>query len=410
MAQRLCAVERQIMKKAIVMGSVVLDITPVLGQKEKRPLEQIFAQGKVTDLSSVAVYLGGCVGNTGVAMHRLGVPVRLCCKVGNDFAGSAVETLLKKQGVPCTLMRDETLPTSVGIALTPPGMDKVSFFLKGASQYTLAADAEAAALADTDLLHFGYPTTMRSMYRQNGEELRRFMYRAKQAGVTCSMDTALPPLESEAGKIDWGPILKHVLPMTDLFVPSYEESVFMLDRPRYARTVRAQNGENFIDSATAEDAAAVADEFLAMGAKVVLLKMGSKGLYLRTAPATALRDMGRAAPSQTDWASRELWQYPADVKQIVSATGAGDVAIAGFLASMLSGGAPEEAMRAATVAASLCLRSADTSGKLLPLEEMLRMEAATGVRHRACALPDEHWPYPAKDGLRAGSRDASAYR
>jgi len=394
------------MKKAIVMGSVVLDITPVLGQKEKRPLEQIFAQGKVTDLSSVAFYLGGCVGNTGVALHRLGVPVRLYCKAGADFAGTAVETLLEGQGVPCTLKRDETLPTSVGIALTPPGMDKMSLFLKGASQFTLASDAQAAGLADADLLHFGYPTTMRSMFAQNGEELVRFLQCARQAGVTCSLDAALPPLESEAGKVDWRPILERVLPLTDIFVPSYEESVFMLHRARYAEAVRAQGGKNFIDDATAADAAAVADEFLAMGAKIVLLKMGAKGLYLRTTPQAVLRDTGRAAPPE-EWGSRELWQFPANVEHIVSATGAGDVAIAGFLASLLSGGTPEKALQAATIAASLCLRSADTSGKLLPLEEMLNAEAAGGAGYLECELPKDRWPYPAQDGLCHSGRDSA---
>jgi len=395
------------MKKAIVMGSVVLDITPVLGQKEKRPLEQIFAQGKVTDLSSVAFYLGGCVGNTGVALHRLGVPVRLYCKAGADFAGTAVETLLEGQGVPCTLKRDETLPTSVGIALTPPGMDKMSLFLKGASQFTLVSDAQAAGLADADLLHFGYPTTMRSMFAQNGEELVRFLQCARRAGVTCSLDAALPPLESEAGKVDWRPILERVLPLTDIFVPSYEESVFMLHRARYAEAVRAQGGKNFIDDATAADAAAVADEFLAMGAKIVLLKMGAKGLYLRTAPQAALRDTGRAAPPPEEWGSRELWQFPANVEHIVSATGAGDVAIAGFLASLLSGGTPEKALQAATIAASLCLRSADTSGKLLPLEEMLNAEAAGGAGYLECELPKDRWPYPAQDGLCHSGRDSA---
>lgn len=359
------------MKKAIVMGSVVLDITPVLSAQTQRPIDQIFSQGKVTDLAGVAFYLGGCVGNTGVALHRLGVPARLYCKVGADLAGSVVETLLLRQGVSHQMQTDDAYPTSVGIALTPPGMDKVSLFLKGASQQTRALDAMRADLSQSDLLHFGYPTSMRTMYEHNGDELVRFLRIAKNEGVTCSMDTSLPALDSEAGRVEWRPILERALPNVDLFLPSYEECVFMLHRERYAAESRALNGKNFINSATEADVRAIAEEFLAMGAKIVLIKLGAKGLYLRTAEPERMRDMGRAFPPSDRWALRELWQPPADVDYIVSATGAGDVAIAGFLAAFLAGKEPEQALNAASAAAALCLQSADTSGKLVPLEEMM---------------------------------------
>lgn len=359
------------MKKAIVMGSVVLDITLVLSAQMEKPIDEIFSQGKVTDLENVAFYLGGCVGNTGVALHQLGVPTRLYCKVGADMAGSVVETLLLRQGISHQMQTEDAYPTSVGIALTPPGMDKVSLFLKGASQQTRALDAMRADLSQSDLLHFGYPTSMRTMYEHNGDELIRFLRIAKNEGVTCSMDTSLPALDSEAGRVEWRPILERALPNVDLFLPSYEECIFMLQRERYAEQSRALKGKNFIESATEADVRVIAEEFLSMGVKIVMIKLGAKGLYLRTAEAERMRNMGRAASLPDSWGSRELWQPPVEVEHIVSATGAGDVAIAGFLAAFLAGKEPEEALLAASTAAALCLQSADTSGKLLPLEEML---------------------------------------
>lgn len=393
------------MKKATVMGSVVLDITPVLQARTVKPIDQIFLQGKVTDLSGVAFYLGGCVGNTGVALHTLGVPTRLYCKVGGDLAGSVVETLLARQGIPREIQIDPSYPTSVGIALTPPGMDKVSLFLKGASQHTLADDLRNLDLSQTDLLHFGYPPSMRTMFEQNGDELFRFLRRAKEAGVTCSMDASLPALDSEAGRVDWRPILERVLPYADLFVPSYEESVFMLHRDRYIEINRALNGKNFIESATDADVRKIADEFLSMGAKIVIIKAGAKGICLRTAPPEQMRGMGRAAPRPESWGSRELWHPPVYVERIVSATGAGDVAIAGFLAAFLSGMGPEQALRAASVAASLCLLSADTSGKLLPLEAMLQRAAAGKLRFEDVPLSAGYWSAASTEGLFCGKRD-----
>ena len=41
------------------------------------------------------------------------------------------------------------------------------------------------------------------------------------------------------------------------------------------------------------------------------------------------------------------------------------------IAAFLAGKEPEQALNAASAAAALCLQSADTSGKLLPLEEMM---------------------------------------
>lgn len=393
------------MKHAIVMGSVVLDITPVLSAQTAKPIDQIFSQGKLTDLSSVAFYLGGCVGNTGVALHALGVPTRLYCKVGDDLAGSVVETLLRRREIPHEIRVDPAFPTSVGIALTPPGLDKVSLFLKGAAQHALAGDLDNLDLSRTDLLHFGYPTTMRTMSERGGDELLRFLRRAKEAGVTCSMDASLPALDSEAGRVDWRPILERALPYVDLFVPSYEESVFMLHRDRYIEKCRALGGRNFIESASEGDVRELADEYLSMGAKIVIIKTGAKGLYLRSARPERIRDMGRAAPQPEGWGSRELWHLPVFVERIVSATGAGDVAIAGFLAAFLAGKGPEEALRAASVAASLCLLSADTSGKLLPLETMLKNADAGGLRFEEVLLPDAYWSSKAADGLFYGKLD-----
>ncbi len=393
------------MKSAIVMGSIVLDITPALAEREKKPLDQVFAQGKVTDLASVAFYLGGCVGNTGVALHKLGVPTRLYCKVGNDFAGTAVETLLRRENIAFELETDPLHPTSLGIAMTPAGMDKISVFLKGASQQTQASDLHKAKLEKSDLLHFGYPTSMRTMYEKNGDELLRFLQAAKENGVTCSMDMALPSLDSEAGSTDWRGILKRVLPFTDLFVPSYEESFFMLHKERYIEKTRIDRGKNFIDPVTDSDVREIADEFLAMGAKIVLIKVGAKGLYLRSAQLASLSDMGRAAPAPRSWGARELWQLPVYAEQIVSATGAGDVAIAGFLASFLSGGEPEDALHAATIAASHCLQSADTSGKLLPLKRMLLNLKESELRYEKVTLPPEYWKDSSTGGLYYGRRD-----
>lgn len=390
------------MKQAIVMGSLVLDITPSLRSPEVRAVEDIFVQGKVTELGNVAFYMGGCVGNTGLALHKLGVPTTLCGKVGEDFAGNAIELLASRAGADFRLSRVPGVPTTVSVAVTPPGLDKITLFLRGASQEYDASDAEN--LPQADLFHFGYPVTMKRLYENGGEELVRLYRRVRATGMTASLDTALPRPDSEPGQVNWRPILERVLPEVDIFVPSFEECLFMLDRDDYCARFREAAGRDIIESLRWEEVREIAGTFLAMGAKVVLLKLGSCGMYLRTAEEAALAEGGRALRDcAKDWSGRELWICPNTVERIVSTTGAGDVGIAGFLATLLRGGGPVQALQIASTASSLCIQSADSTSLLRPWEEL----AACGVAARRTvnrALPAAQWRAEA-EGLFQGSLD-----
>ena len=93
----------------------------------------------------------------------------------------------------------------------------------------------------------------------------------------------------------------------------------------------------------------MADELLAMGAKIVSLKSGHRGFYVKTGDAKLFREMGRAKPGNADnWSSRELWRPAFTVDSFGSATGSGDSAIAGFLSAFLRGLDIEEALDYAT--------------------------------------------------------------
>ena len=124
-------------------------------------------------------------------------------------------------------------------------MDKISFFLKGASQQYTSADASRMP-ADTDLFHFGYPPTMESLYSDGGEELEKLFRSVKSLGVTTRLDTALPAEGSAHSRVDWKPILKKVLKYVDIFVPSIEECLFMLDKEAYKNHILG-NGKYLVD-------------------------------------------------------------------------------------------------------------------------------------------------------------------
>ncbi len=359
------------MKKAVVGGSLVLDVTLGPERENVRTLNDLFSEGKTTYLSGVEIYLGGCVGNTGIALNRLGVPVAISTRLGDDQVGKTAGSILAGYGIDGRILLLPGQATSCGIAITPPGMDRISFFRKGASQTFTPEDITEELLSNADLFHFGYPSSMQNMYGQQGEELLRMMKKAKAAGVTTSMDMSMPDLKSPAKQVDWLKILERVLPYVDIYVPSIEETLFMVDKDYYLALAEETGPRNVIDRLAPQKVTETADKLVRMGAKAVLLKAGSRGMYLKTADREAFAGFGRALPaSPEDWTGLSLWKPARAVPRILSTTGAGDTAIAGFLAALLKDETPETALQMAALCASRCIAGLDTVGGLKPFEQM----------------------------------------
>jgi sugar/nucleoside kinase (ribokinase family) len=96
-----------------------------------------------------------------------------------------------------------------------------------------------------------------------------------------------------------------------------------------------------------------------MGAKVVGLKAGQRGLYLRTGTVEQLEHMGRAQPTHPlTWAERELWA-PCFATQVVGTTGAGDATIAGFLLGLMRGMTPVATLSAACAVGACSVEAVD---------------------------------------------------
>ncbi|MEI8197421.1 MAG: carbohydrate kinase family protein, partial [Phycisphaerae bacterium] len=80
-----------------VVGHVCLDVIPTFltGPGDGVAL----APGTLVKVGPAVRSTGGAVSNTGLALHRLGVGVRLVGKVGADLFGREVLAILEAQGV-----------------------------------------------------------------------------------------------------------------------------------------------------------------------------------------------------------------------------------------------------------------------------------------------------------------------
>ena len=378
-------------KRAIIAGSIGLDIIPVFDETAAGTAN-LFAQGKFNDMHGTRLYLGGCVGNTGIAMYKLGVPAKLISKVGDDLIGQVIRMILNDQKLPLEMKTVEGMPSSSTVVISPPKSDRVLLHSRGASQTFVADDLTEEMLAQADHLHFASPTAMKTLYTNEGRELTAMFKKAKQSGITISMDTSQPDPNSEPGRADWKGILQRTLPYTDVFLPSLEELLFMLHRDNYENVMKKSAGKNPIDYVELELIPQLAEELLEMGAKIVVLKLGKKGLYLRTASKEKIESMGRATPENAEeWAERELLFSPYYTENIRSTTGAGDNAIAGFLASFLRSDLPEHALAVASANALRCIESYETTDRTIHIEALDEIIAMKPKQEEAADISESYW-------------------
>jgi len=222
--------------------------------------------------------------------------------------------------------------------------------------------------------HLGYPPLMKTLFANEGDELAAIFRQAQQAGATTSLDMSLPDPDSESGRAPWDRILRKTLPHVNIFLPSIEEAVFMTQPERLRQMKAEHGGGELIDYFDAADYSELSDRFLAYGSKVVALKSGHRGFYVRTGNATDLAGMGRARPGDmTNWADRELWCPAYHVDPIASATGSGDSSIAGFLAAFLRGETIERTLKYANTVGSLNLTELDALSGLKDWPETTRL-------------------------------------
>ncbi len=387
---------------AIAAGHLCVDIIPQITDPAVATSASFLAPGRLTEVGGAILSTGGSVSNTGLALHRLGLEVRLVARLGDDAIAGITRDLLARRDPRLTahLAVAHGEPSSYTIVINPPGVDRTFLHCPGTNNTFGPEDLPVELLAETRLLHLGYPPLMRRMYADGGEELAALLCRAKAAGATTSLDMAMPDPAGPSGRADWRGLLARVLPHVDLFQPNAEELLFMLHRPRLEELQRAPEG--VLDALAPAEISALAGEALAMGARMVAIKLGHRGFYLRTAE--ALGGMGRGTPGyEAAWSGRELWA-PCFRVQVVGTVGAGDATSAGLITGLLRGQPAEEALTSAVAVGACNVEAADATSGVRSWEETQRRVAA-GWERLDARVTAEGWRWDAAAGLYRGPMD-----
>jgi len=299
----------------ICLGIFVADVLA-------KPITKIPDRGKLELFEEMELHTGGCANNTAIGLARLGISAGAMGKVGEDGFGDFVINNLRKNDVDTRgIRRTREANTSLTFVMIAPDGERSFLHYVGANGTIKPEEIDFDLIGESGILHIGGFFLMPGF---DGEPTAQVLKRAKEMGVTVSLDTAWDSRGS------WMKLLEPCLPYVDIFLPSIEEA-------------RMLSGK--------EDPEEICDFFLDYGIEIVGLKMGEEGSYVRT----------------RDEAVRE----PAYKVKVVDATGAGDAFVAGFLAGYIMGWDLHRCVKLANATGAACVTAIGTTAGIKDLDQVL---------------------------------------
>ncbi|MCD6165589.1 carbohydrate kinase family protein [bacterium] len=289
-----------------------------------KPVGKFPERGKLELVEEMELHAGGCALNTGLALAKLGVRVGVIGKVGNDGFGDFLIKQLQQGGVISTgIRRDQTTKTSATMVLVDEEGERSFVHYLGANAKFTLNDIDFDLLKEGKIFHVAGAFLLSGF---DGGPMAQALRQAKQLGLITSLDTAW----DSQGR--WLRLIEPVLPHIDVFIPSFEEA---------KRISGKQTPEK------------VADFFLDYGIKIVALKMGEEGAFVKN--------------------RQEAYQIPVYPVPVVDATGAGDAFVAGFLFGMLRDWDLKTIGQFANAVGACCVTTMGATAGIKSMQETLQM-------------------------------------
>ena len=309
---------------AVCLGILVADVIA-------RPVKCLPAPGALLPMPEIALATGGCAVNTGIAMARLGVPLRIVGKVGSDAFGEFVLSALRADRIDVRgVRRDPKVQTSATVVTVYPSGERGFLHCIGANAALREKDVDWSVMKGAKHLHVAGTFVMPGI---DGKPTARILAKARRLGLTTSLDTVWDP------KDRWDEAWV-CLPHLDYFMPSYEEA-------------RRMTGETTPDR--------IAARCMEKGARTVVLKMGEEGCYIRHAEG-------------------EIRVPAFVVPKVVDTTGAGDSFIGGFLTGLLMGWDLERCGRLGNATGAACVQAMGASTGIGNLRQTVKLMRTLNVR------------------------------
>lgn len=290
--------------------------------------EPVSASGYRAESGSLNV--GGEAVNEAVAAAKLGVKTGILCSLGEDTAGDMVADSLLRSGVDGSrIIRSKEHPTPVTTMFVKEDGTRKSI-TNSAHRHNFHPEMHSSLFTDARALILG------SLFRapfDDPEIIRSVLRSAKAAGQIVFADTKLPNFRFLT--LD---DLQDSLPLIDYITPNEDEARFYSER---------------------EQPEEMADVFLSLGVKNVIIKLGGKGCLFKN--------------------EEESLLLPAFRIRAVDATGAGDNFVAGFASEILRGASHADALCFANACGAICTTAVGACTALQNREQVLRF-----LREQGC--------------------------
>lgn len=343
------------MKKydVVIAGYTCVDLIPEFKKNDSViSLSNIFVPGKLIEIDGISFVIGGVVANTGLALKKFNKKVFLNGLVGDDAMGKIAIEWLSKYNISEGILTTKMADTATSIVLAPPGVDRIFLESPGCNQIFDTSFINYEVISQSKIFHFGYPPLLRQFFLNDGSQLSEMFTRVKKMGVLTSLDFSMPDPEGESGRINWPHIMKRILPLTDIFVPSLEEVLQIMMPLKYAQMVRKSKNGELLNEIPVSLIREVGKLIIDSGVKIVMIKAGHRGAYLLTGDVSSINEQTKINFRAENWNYREFWcnAYHADEAKTFNATGAGDTAVAAFLCAILEGHCAETSLKYAAMA------------------------------------------------------------
>lgn len=295
----------------VVVGSINIDLVA--------KAERIPVSGETVRGMEFKTQPGGKGANQAVAIARLGYPVRMIGKVGNDAFGKQLRSGLQQAGVDVSAVEHVDDSSGVAVIVVSPEGDNVIVVTPGANAALRPVDLDAnlEVIRDAQIVLTQLETPM--------ETVEHLAELCEREGVRLMLDPAPSQTLSPAlmRRVSW-------------FTPNETEARF------YGK------------AGTKEPPQTIAGRLLDEGAAAVVLKLGSSGIYLRDR-----EDLDALVPAFS--------------VKAVDTTAAGDAFNGAFAVGLALGHSPKNSARFAAAAAAISVTRAGAQPSMPTFVEVTKM-------------------------------------